>query len=251
MRAQIKTLLLMAAVLAAIVVYAVIPAEITLGSYTIRKITLARLSRLHIEQTRQKRRAVKKTRRNQTVLFIGDSMVEGLSRRMGDYAGENGHRLFTVIWYSSSTESWGTTHTLEHYIARYRPTYVLICLGSNELFVNDLASRAQYVRNIVKKLDSMPFVWISPSDWNGDTGINDVIQENVGAGHFFDSRNLKLRRGSDHYHPTWAAAAYWMDTAARFISSQQCAAPLQLNRPNTHHKATRTKLLQPSFEGFK
>ena len=251
MRAQIKTLLLMAAVLAAIVVYAVIPAEITLGSYTIRKITLARLSRLHIEQTRQKRRAMKKTRRNQTVLFIGDSMVEGLSRRMGDYAGENGHRLFTVIWYSSSTERWGTTHTLEHYIARYRPTYVLICLGSNELFVNDLASRAQYVRNIVKKLDGIPFVWISPSDWNGDTGINDVIQENVGAGHFFDSRNLKLKRGRDHYHPTWAAAAYWMDTAARFIASRQCANPLQLNKPNTYHKATRTKLLQPSFEGFK
>ena len=251
MRAQIKTLLLMAAVLAGIVVYAVIPAEITLGSYTIRKITLARLSRLHIEQTRQKRRAMKKTRRNQTVLFIGDSMVEGLSRRMGDYASENGHRLYTVIWYSSSTESWGTTHTLEHYIARYRPTYVLICLGSNELFVNDLASRAQYVRNIVKKLDGIPFVWISPSDWNGDTGINDVIQENVGAGHFFDSRNLKLKRGRDHYHPTWAAAAYWMDTAARFIASRQCANPLQLNKPNTHHKATRTKLLQPSFEGFK
>ncbi len=55
MRAQIKTLLLMAAVLAAIVVYAVIPAEITLGSYMSRKITLAHLSRLHIEQTRQKR----------------------------------------------------------------------------------------------------------------------------------------------------------------------------------------------------
>ena len=37
MHAQIKTLLLMAAVMAAIIVYAVIPTEITMGSYTIRK----------------------------------------------------------------------------------------------------------------------------------------------------------------------------------------------------------------------
>ena len=177
-------------------------------------------------------------------------MVEGLSRRLGDYAGENGHKLYTVIWYSSTTERWGTTQTLEHFIAEYKPTYVLICLGSNELFINDLANRTQYVQQLVKKLGNLPFVWISPSNWNGDTGINDVIEENVGKGHFFDSRNLKLKRGSDHYHPTWAAAAYWMDTAARFIRSKDCANPLLLNKPKAHHKATNTKLLQPSFEGY-
>lgn len=41
MHAQIKTLTLMAAVLAAIVVYAVIPKEVTLGSYTLKKITFS------------------------------------------------------------------------------------------------------------------------------------------------------------------------------------------------------------------
>ncbi len=112
--------------------------------------------------------------------------------------------------------------------------------------------RTQNLRNeLAKKTGSnIPFVWISPSNWNGDTGINDVIKENVGKGHFFDSRNLKLKRGSDHYHPTWAAAAYWMDTAAKFIRSKECANPLQLNNPKAHHKATNTKLLQPSFEGY-
>ena len=128
------------------------------------------------------------------ILFIGDSMVEGLSRRLGDYAGENGHKLYTVIWYSSTTERWGTTQTLEHFIAEYKPTYVLICLGSNELFINDLANRTQYVQQLVKKIGNIPFVWISPSNWNGDTGINDVIKENVGKGHFFDSRNLKTQK---------------------------------------------------------
>ena len=249
MHAQIKTLTLMAAVLAAIVVYAVIPKEVTLGSYTLKKITFSSIFH-HAPQTKKHPKSVRKIHRNQTILFIGDSMVEGLSRRLGDYSAENGHTLYTVIWYSSSTERWGTTHTLEYYMHKYKPTYVIICLGSNELFVNDLENRALYVREIVKKLGNMPFVWISPSDWNGDTGINDVIKENIGKEHFFDSRHLKLKRGRDHYHPTWAAAAYWMDTAAQFITSHQCANPLQLNKPKAHHKATKTKLLQPSFEGY-
>ena len=183
MHAQIKTLTLMAAVLAAIVVYAVIPKEVTLGSYTLKKITFSSIFH-HTPQVKKHPKSGRKIHRNQTILFIGDSMVEGLSRRLGDYSAENGHTLYTVIWYSSSTERWGTTHTLEYYMHKYKPTYVIICLGSNELFVNDLENRAQYVREIVKKLGNTPFVWISPSDWNGDTGINDVIKENIGKEHF-------------------------------------------------------------------
>ena len=38
------------------------------------------------------------------ILFIGDSMLEGLSPRMAAYAKKNGHTLTSVIWYSSSTE---------------------------------------------------------------------------------------------------------------------------------------------------
>ena len=41
---------------------------------------------------------------HQTILFFGDSMLEGLSRRFADYAVQNGHELYTVIWYSSSTQ---------------------------------------------------------------------------------------------------------------------------------------------------
>ncbi len=240
----------MAAVLAAIVVYAVIPEKMTLGSITIKKINLSGIIRKEKPAPAKPETKDKKPATRQTVLFIGDSMVEGLSRRLGDYAAENGHKLYTIIWYSSSTERWGTTQTLEHFIAKHKPTYVIICLGSNELFINDLANRAQYVRDIALKLAGLPFVWISPADWNGDTGINDIIKENIGQDHFFDSRHLKLERGSDHYHPTWAAAAYWMDTAAHFIASPECANPLQLNKPKAHHKATLTTLLQPSFEGY-
>lgn len=98
---------------------------------------------------------------------------------MGDYAKENGHTLYTVIWYSSTTEKWAETQTLEHFVDEYKPTYILLCLGSNELFVNDLDVRNEYIKTIVRKLSRYPFVWIGPADWNSDTGIIDLIASNA------------------------------------------------------------------------
>ena len=40
------------------------------------------------------------------ILFIGDSMLEGLAPRLAAYCDKNGHSLVEVIWYSSSTLCW-------------------------------------------------------------------------------------------------------------------------------------------------
>ena len=37
---------------------------------------------------------------SKVILFIGDSMLDGLSPRLAAYAEQNGHTLYTVIWYS-------------------------------------------------------------------------------------------------------------------------------------------------------
>lgn len=60
MHAQIKTLTLMAAVLAAIVVYAVIPKEVTLGSYTLKKITFSSILH-HAPQVKNAQRVDEKS----------------------------------------------------------------------------------------------------------------------------------------------------------------------------------------------
>ena len=41
----------------------------------------------------------------QRILFVGDSMLEGLSPRLAAYAKHNGHELYSVIWYGSTTKS--------------------------------------------------------------------------------------------------------------------------------------------------
>lgn len=170
------------------------------------------------------------------ILMFGDSMLEGLGKRLCDYAMENNCDLTNVIWYSSSTKLWAETDTLEFFLNQVRPDYVLLCLGSNELFVRDLDKRNRYIANIVERLSPCPFVWISPPNWKPDTGINDLIIQNVGESRYFDSRELELDRASDHAHPTHAAAALWMDTIVSWLRTPANAHPLNLNPPSEKRK---------------
>lgn len=250
MKVQAKVLLLMIASLVVIFCYALIPNDIALGTFLLKKLHLPMPFSNVISKPIEVNKHKQYVYRHQRILFFGDSMVEGLSRRFGDYCGESGHTLYSVIWYSSTTERWAKSNVIEHFIKKYRPTYLIICIGSNELFVNDLEERKKYIAQILKKVGKLPLVWISPNDWNGDTGIVDLIKKYSGKGLFYDSRPLKLYRGSDHYHPTWESAAYWMDEVAKFLNSKKCSAQLFLNVPKGHHKPTKTKTLSPSFENF-
>lgn len=180
---------------------------------------------------------------SQRILFFGDSMLEGLSRRMCDYTMENGHELTSVIWYSSSTKLWAETDTLQHFLRMVKPTYVVICLGSNELFVRDLAKRDVYIQKIIKKLGKLPYCWISPPNWKEDTGINDMIIKNVGMDRYFDSRYLTLARGKDKVHPTFTAAEGWMDSVAVWMRSPKCASPILMNKPTVDRKRKYRQIL--------
>lgn len=180
------------------------------------------------------------------ILFFGDSMLEGLAKRMCDYSMENGYNLTSVIWYSSSTKLWAETDTLQFFLDRVKPHYVMLCLGSNELFVRDLEKRDKYIGRLVEKLSGYPFVWISPPNWKDDTGINQLIIDHIGIGRYFDSRHLVLERSSDHAHPTHSAAALWMDTVAMWMSSPASQHPLRMDMPTENRpRKYRQYLLKP------
>ena len=144
------------------------------------------------------------------ILFIGDSMLERLSPRIAAYAEENGHQMNTVIWYGSSTEVWATSGRAKECIRKYRPDYIIISLGGNELFVNDIiARRTKYVKQIVAEFADIPYVWIGPPNWKKDTGINKMIQSVVPKGNFYLSYtpDQHYERAKDGAHPTPASAA--------------------------------------------
>lgn len=180
------------------------------------------------------------------ILFFGDSMVEGLLRRMNCYAFANGYQMTNVVWYSSTTEIWAQTDTLRYFLDKAEPTFVMISIGANEQFIKDAAGRETYIRQILRELGDTPFVWIGVPAWKEDTGINDLTKRVVGESRYFDSRGLTLQRGRDRMHPTFNAASHWMDLVAEWMSGPSTAHPIRMDQPTDGKKHTyKTYALQP------
>ena len=171
-------------------------------------------------------------KQKQRIMFFGDSMIEGMRHRIRQYAAENDHDVLNVIWYSSSTKTWAQhIDTLTHFINDFKPTYIVIVLGANELFIKDIVrTRDPYVKKILARLGDLPYVWVGPPNWKEDTGINTLIEKNVGSERFFLSKNLKLRRASDGAHLVRSSAEEWMDKIALWLNNS-VPQPLQMNIP--------------------
>ncbi len=241
-----------------ITVYSFVEIEFNLGNITVKKSgvkkylffsdsieTIEVQNIAHIEAA-QSAHSVVVDSSAQHILLIGDSMLEGLMLRMRDYVEYNGHTMKTVIWYSSQTLWYGTSDTLAYFIRKEKPTFVFLSLGSNELFIRDIKNaRNKYVKRIVSQMDTLPFVWIAPPNWKDDTGINDLILENVGTGRYFESKKLKYKRGKDGAHPTRASAVVWMDSIASWMRNES-AYRIKMDVPDKRSKiSANTTLLQP------
>lgn len=185
---------------------------------------------------------------SKNILLIGDSMLEGLGPRMAAYAKKNGHTLNYVIWYSSTSEYWGTCDTLTYFINKFKPDYLFIALGANEMFVNNLDKRKEYIKEMLRQIGDIPYVWIGPPNWKPDTGINDAIAETTAPGTFFLSNGMQFERAKDHVHPTHASAALWLDSVARWMP-RNSAHPIKMAKPDEDKaRAESVTMLQPKHQ---
>lgn len=235
-----------------IVAYSFCEKEICFGPFCLRKTDIAShfqhkanvSDTLMLDTLTQVSDTVVPDTTSQRILLFGDSMVEGLSRRLKYYAAENGHELLNVIWYSSSTKIWAQRDTLAHFIRQFQPTYFMVCLGGNELFVRDLDKREEYIRTIIDKMGNSPFVWIGPPNWKEDTGINELFKNNAGERRFFPSKDLIFERASDGAHPTQAASNIWMDSVAVWVARRSCH-PIRMEVPTRDTITGKTVVLRP------
>ena len=184
---------------------------------------------------------------SKTLLFVGDSMLEGLYPRLAAYAEKNNHTLYAVIWYSSTSEVWGRSDKLHNYISQLNPDFVFVSLGANELFVRDIVSKRDgYVKEILSQIGSLPYLWIGPPNWKPDTGINKLVADNTDPGCFFLSDGMTFRRKKDGAHPTRESAAEWMDSVVRWMPAHH-PHPIRLDLPEKRSgRAQRVFVHQPS-----
>lgn len=184
------------------------------------------------------------------ILLIGDSMLDGLCRRLQDYADANGHYLRTFIWYGATTRHWATTKDMTYQIAKERPTLIVFSCGSNDLGYYDLKRREGYVKDIIAMFGKVPYVWVGPMMLRGvkDNGIGGIIRRNTGEKHFFDTTKVNLVRGKDGIHPTFASAAQWMDKIVDWMKAN--GYQIKLNRPTKKSTLRNYETHNPKYKGM-
>ena len=146
------------------------------------------------------------------ILHVGDSMVGGnwgLTKALDQRFTAEGAKFIRDYKVSESIVSYDHSPKLKSLIEKHRPDIVIITLGTNDVFVPYPASMVGNVQNIVKRVGSRECYWMGPPTWKPDTGIVQVLKDNVAPCKFFDSSSLKLQRGGDGIHPTDRGGADW------------------------------------------
>lgn len=223
---------LLLAVALSIVVLVAFSDDISLMGYSLKKAPIAEFllkdekaeadSILKADSVRlaekKKLKEVKTDSLPQTIFIFGDSMTFNLALRLAQYARQNGHKIYSVNWDSSNTKLWATTDTLKYFLDDFKPTQVFISLGSNELYYKNPEVHGPYVKKIIETLDTIPYVWIGPPNWNGSSEFNEMLARICKPGSFFRSEGMTLKRKKDKIHPTREASALWIDSIMRWVS---------------------------------
>lgn len=155
----------------------------------------------------------------QHVLLIGDSMADGLRFPFASLSKENGHKFTSVAKTSSSIIAW-QGNRMKSLIEEVKPTYIMISLGSNELFTKRLKAYKKFVKHIVEQVGDINFIWIGPPNWRKDNGLTEVLKSGVGKGRFFPSKDLVLKRAGDGIHPRWKEYEVWAKAISGWIMTK-------------------------------
>ena len=152
------------------------------------------------------------------ILLIGDSECGGLCFPLNDYCEQNGHKLLlSLAWNSATVFNFAFSDTINKIILKYKPSYLFIVFGLNELPARDLEQRKKAADQFAKKISGIPYLWIGPANYMNDYGINKVFESAAETDCFFLTNNMELPRGEDGRHPSIKGYRLWMDSIAKWI----------------------------------
>ena len=234
MNSQFKVFLIIFVTFSALFIYASSPYGVTFAKQMLKKIDInsfvpesadsTALAMVEEEETMQPDSTA------QRFLFIGDSMVEPLAYRFYDYCKQSGDTMYAVTWYGSTTMAWSSS-TLDYYINEVRPTFLIFCMGSNELQTKDMKVLNENLNRMLTKVGDLPCIFIGPPNTKPDNGLNNEIAKVFGKKRYFNSQTIEMERRQDHLHPTNSGARIWMDEVAEWMSSDACIHPVVFNKP--------------------
>ena len=233
MQSQIKAFIIFLVTFSALFLYARSPYGVTFAKQMLKKIDLSTLIPSPTDTPTVaivEEEVALPDSTAQRFLFIGDSMVEPLAYRFYDYCKQSGDTMYAVTWYGSTTMAWSST-TLDYYLNEVKPTFLIFCMGSNELYSKNMKTINENLTRMLSKAGDLPCIFIGPPNTKPDNGFNDEIAKVFGKKRYFNSQTLEMERTKDHLHPTVKGARIWMDEVAEWMTTENCIHPVVLNKP--------------------
>jgi hypothetical protein len=185
------------------------------------------------------------------ILLIGDSECGGLCFPLNQYCEENGHKLvLSFVWNSATIFNFAYSDTITKIIDNYKPTYLFLVVGLNELYAKDLRKRKTAADVLAKKINGIPYTWIGPANYGQDFGINKVFYSSADSGCFFYTNNMELPRGEDGRHPNKLGYKIWMDSIASWIKIS-AKHKLTMNKPTKTKYSFKSKMINLNASNFR
>lgn len=149
-----------------------------------------------------------------TILLVGDSLAVGMRNEVKYQSKLSGFNAVVHARGGTSTHQWLTLITSD--VKKYRPSLVLISLGTNDSARNfDSTKRSTAVYRSMSTLAGSTgarVVWIGPptlpQSLSNSSKVKDAIKQTM-TDNYFDSGMLEIARSHDKIHPTTAGYTFW------------------------------------------
>lgn len=151
------------------------------------------------------------------VLLVGDSLAVGLAPYLSVLSGPRRVAFESTAAVGTRIDQWSNNAALRQRLASFRPTLVLVSLGTNDAYMMGGAATAEQQRAKLRELLMMikaagaDYVWVGPPLLPAakNPAVLSMIRDEVPMTHYYHSERLELPRGPDGLHPTLKGYAGW------------------------------------------
>lgn len=151
------------------------------------------------------------------ILLIGDSLAQGLAAPLRLRAQQAQIPFDALGKQSTRIDQWAGSAELAKKLASFRPTLVMVSLGTNDEAMGPGVVEAQRaaLRRLMQQLLDQPGLqnvgWIAPPSLpRQSNGIRAMLEEELGP-QLFHSEKLDIPRQPDKLHPTSQGYVIWAD----------------------------------------
>lgn len=157
------------------------------------------------------------------LLLVGDSLAVGLGPPLRALSKDQSVSFDQLAKEGTRIDQWAGSQKLVEKLQTFKPTLVLVSLGTNDEYMTGDAVKRQapFLEQLLQRLGAsgVEVGWIGPPKLPRPTnGITPLLQSRVPASHYFHSEALQIPRGPDQLHPTLKGYAGWAGMIWQWLS---------------------------------